>query len=313
VRQLREELYAGSPHLRRRLEAAGYRPWRFRGVEDLAGLPTSDLAELTTLPTRDLLLRPAPRAMKELWPFGRKLALVLAGGRAARLLGQAYDPVLATQEQGLAVTWTQTDLELAGEFGARVLDLCGLTDGAQLDLRLGEEPSFAGLMLARGAQRSGLALEENARSLAVPSAHALEQLGRLPNPAALELVLLVGLPPDQDLRRELEQLAPKAKLATCWCCGPARVALVAGPTERGTPPSDLLLFPDLVAAERVDPATGEPCADGAPGELVLTGLGNHGTALLRFRTGVQAGDIDWNPCPRSGRRLPRVKSLEPLS
>lgn len=302
VRQLREELYAGSPHLRPRLDQAGYEPWRFRGTRDLASLPTSSLAELSALPAQKLLLRPAPRAMKELWPFGRKLALVLAGGRAAHLLGQAYDPVLATEEEGLAVTWTQTDLDLASEFGVRALDVCQLGPGAELDLRLGADPSFASLMLTRGAERWGIALVEGAPALALPTSRALEVLAGLDNPASLELLLLVGLPPTQDLRQGLERLAPRAKLATCWVCGPARVALIAAPTPMLAPPADLMFFPDLVAAER-----------GTAGELVLTNLGSHGTALLRYRTGVRASEFDWTPCPHSGLKLPRVRSLETLS
>ena len=55
---------------------------------------------------------------------------------------------------------------------------------------------------------------------------------------------------------------------------------------------------DLEVLEVVDALSGEP-SDGA-GDLVLTTLGWHGTALLRFQTGVLVGGLETDPCPASG-------------
>ena len=276
VRQLREELFAGSPHLRPRLGAAGYEPFRFRGARDLADLPTSDLASLRGTAPEALVLRPSPRAMKELWPFGRKLALVLAGGRAAGLLEESYQPVLATEEDGLAVTWTRTDLALAGELGARLLDLCGVERGP-LTLRLGDTPSFARLVLSEGAQRLGLELGEGAEIVALPAADASGIDARH--------VIALGLPS-----------ADRPQACSLWTSGPARVAAVHVPGDDG-----LRFFPDLVAAECVDEDTLAPADEG---EVVLTNLGAHGTALLRYRAGLRAR-VDWTPRPPFGA-LPRL-------
>jgi phenylacetate-coenzyme A ligase PaaK-like adenylate-forming protein len=49
--------------------------------------------------------------------------------------------------------------------------------------------------------------------------------------------------------------------------------------------------------------------DGADGEVVYTGIGGHGTCVLRYRTGdVAIGGMTWAPCPHCGRTLPRLSS-----
>jgi len=214
--------------------------------------------------------------MKELWPFGRKLALVLAGGRAAGLLEESYQPILATEEEGLAVTWTRTDLAMAGELGARLLDMCGIQRGP-LTLRLGDTPSFASLVLSEGAQRLGIELGEGDEAVAVPAAEARGVRARR--------VVALGLPSEDH---------PEA--CSLWTSGPARIAALHVPGDEG-----LRFFPDLVAAECIDEDTLAPADEG---ELVLTNLGSHGTALLRYRTGLRAR-LDWTPRPPFGA-LPRL-------
>lgn len=68
-------------------------------------------------------------------------------------------------------------------------------------------------------------------------------------------------------------------------------------------------YPDMEVFEIVDPATGETLPDEADGELVYTCLGGRGTVVLRYRTGdIVRGGIRWAPCPRCGRRVPRISS-----
>jgi phenylacetate-CoA ligase len=47
----------------------------------------------------------------------------------------------------------------------------------------------------------------------------------------------------------------------------------------------LHLFEDEFICEVLDPATGEPVPEGAPGELVMTALGRTGFPVIRYRTG----------------------------
>jgi phenylacetate-CoA ligase len=58
-------------------------------------------------------------------------------------------------------------------------------------------------------------------------------------------------------------------------------------------------------AEVLDPATGHPCAEGEPGELVITNLGRAGWPAIRYRTGdvVVAGTRSCE-CGRSFLMLP---------
>jgi phenylacetate-coenzyme A ligase PaaK-like adenylate-forming protein len=69
------------------------------------------------------------------------------------------------------------------------------------------------------------------------------------------------------------------------------------------------LQPDLGVFEVLDPKTLEPVPDGAPGELVYTGISGHGTCVVRYRTGdLATAGITWAPCPHCKRTLPRLGS-----
>jgi phenylacetate-CoA ligase len=66
------------------------------------------------------------------------------------------------------------------------------------------------------------------------------------------------------------------------------------------------LLDDEFAIEVLDPATGEPVADGETGELVVTALGRWGFPVIRYRTGDLV-ELHPEPCPAGhpGRWLSR--------
>lgn len=66
------------------------------------------------------------------------------------------------------------------------------------------------------------------------------------------------------------------------------------------------LYPDMEYFEVVD-KEGNRVKDGEPGELVYTALGWRGSVVLRYRTGDICPGIEWGPCPRCGRTVPRIK------
>lgn len=270
-RQLREELLAGSRYLRPRLEKAGYHPIRFRTRRDLGTLPLTDLPTLTGVRAEDLWLRPSPRAMKELWPFGRKLAMSMTGKRAQGILEHAYAPVLATVEEGLPVTWTAGDLDLTTEQGSRFLSLCGVTAGSRVSDRLGEEPTFGRFCLRRGAEALGATLVEEGAEFTL-----LEEEGPVEGTPIL-----------------LGSLAHEGPAARWYPVGPARVAFFQLPGSGSNP--QVHFFPDLTCVEKVDE------------ELVVTNLAYRGTALLRYRTGL-AGQPDWTRAD-GALSLPRIQSF----
>jgi phenylacetate-CoA ligase len=69
----------------------------------------------------------------------------------------------------------------------------------------------------------------------------------------------------------------------------------------------LHIFEDHFYPEIVDPATGEPLAEGAEGELVLTTLSKQAMPMIRYRTrDITAIVPEPCPCGRSVRRVRRI-------
>jgi phenylacetate-CoA ligase len=70
----------------------------------------------------------------------------------------------------------------------------------------------------------------------------------------------------------------------------------------------LHVFADVFLPEIVDPATGEPLAEGVDGELVLTTLTKEAMPLIRYRT-RDIVNITREPCGcgRTGPRISRIK------
>ncbi len=68
------------------------------------------------------------------------------------------------------------------------------------------------------------------------------------------------------------------------------------------------LWEDYYLLEIVNPQTGEPCASGEVGEIVLTTIYRDATPILRYRTRDLASFID-EPCPcgRTHRRISRIQ------
>ena len=59
--------------------------------------------------------------------------------------------------------------------------------------------------------------------------------------------------------------------------------------------------------EVVDPKSGEPVANGQPGEIVFTPLDSRGTVVLRYCTGDYIdGGLTYAACPHCGRQMPRL-------
>jgi phenylacetate-coenzyme A ligase PaaK-like adenylate-forming protein len=131
-----EELYPFSAHYRRMFDAAGVRPRDIRTVADLRRLPLTTKQDLLAAQSneatkRDFVLVPTPGAIKQHWPFLRKLALVLGGAGAREILRASYTPNFLTFTTGrsadpVAFTYTPYDIDLLGEGGARLLDVLGI-------------------------------------------------------------------------------------------------------------------------------------------------------------------------------------------
>jgi phenylacetate-CoA ligase len=327
---------------------AGVDPRRFRGVDDLRRLPFTTRADLASAQAQgaglELALRPG--AIREHWGFSRKLALVLGGRKAAEALRLGYAPALVLQdrqrgEPTLELTLTQSDVDVLGEVGARAVDLLGLAPSARLLSAVAGPANAAFWVSTLGAVRSGRCLRTEVGApgelldvleswrpnvLLAPIAVA-RRLARSARSTGRDLSALNTLVVDAEgtSAKHIESLhadlaacgADGARVARAWIPPVARLAFVESPISEGDGDAQgggIHLMPDLCVVEVIDPISLELVAEGQPGELVITTLCGHGTAVLRYRTGCwAAGGVSWSPCPVSGRTLPRVLSeLKPL-
>lgn len=105
ARYVREELYPFSARHRRVFDEAKVRPDDIRTVADLRRLPfmtKQDLLAAQEDPARklELILAPTPQAIRDHWPFFRKLAVALGGARAREILRRDYTPNFLTFTTG---------------------------------------------------------------------------------------------------------------------------------------------------------------------------------------------------------------------
>ena len=347
ARYVREELYPFSAHYRKVFDEAGISPRDIRKVADLRKLPFSskrDLleAQVDEKKKRDFVLIPSPLAIREHWPFARKLAVALGGARARAILRRDYTPIFLTFTTGrssapVLFAYTAHDLDLLGESGARLLDVFAVPEeGARLVSMIPFAPHLAFWQVTFGAIHS--------TRLVIPTGGG-KVMGTSGNVKMLERFQptgIVGVPgfvyhvlrEAEEKRVDLasvkqiflgaEKVTPglKIKMAEALeACGArdvsilgtygfteARMAFGECPTSYTTT-SGYHLYPDLGVFELVDPLTGEPVGEGETGEIVYTPIAGHGTILCRYRTGdLAVGGMTWEPCPHCGRTVPRIAS-----
>lgn len=280
-----------------------------------------------------LLMRPTLEQVKAR-ATGTVLTAFLASIRrdgtdgARRALLTEYKPIHVHRggaENDLAIGYSRSDLDRLHRCGARAAAVLGLDDSDYLVSAVPAGPNldFFGVyhlalgasMLALHPRGHGDPLERiidsfaliPATAVAVHPAEAIE-LARLlgeadANTARVDTVILVGPPPRPEQREEIVAAWRDAGADN----GDLTVrSLFAPPEGRALWAEDaaggLVTYPDLEVLEVIEPSTLEPTA--GPGELVYTSAGWHGTALLRFRTGVYVdGLVDEEA---SGRFVPRL-------
>jgi phenylacetate-coenzyme A ligase PaaK-like adenylate-forming protein len=344
---VREELYPFSAHYRRVFDEAGVDPGSVRSVADLARLPFTtkqDLLEAQTDPARkrDFILVPGPRSIKAHWPFGRKLALVLGGGRAREALRYNYTPNFATFTTGrstepVVFTYTPHDLEVLGEATARMFDLIEVaaTDERVINM-MPFAPHLAFWAVTLGGFAKGVMVLPTGGGKSMGTAGNLRLIERMKGtaivgtPGFVYHMLRSGNAKGTDFSsvRKVtlgaEKVPPglKIKMIECLQRGGAGEVVISGtygftearmawaecPAPADESPG-YHLYPDLGVFEVVDPESGEPVGEGQDGELVYTGISGHGSVVCRYRTGdMVVGGLTWEPCPWCKRTLPRISS-----
>ena len=344
---VRSELYPFSAHYRRLFDEARIEPRDIRTVADLRRLPLSSKKDLLDAQAdeqrkRDFVLIPTPQAIREHWPFGRKLAVALGGARAREILRRDYTPIFLTFTTGrssapVVFTYTSHDIDLLAEAGARLLDVFAVPEeGPRLLSMIPFAPHLAFWQVTFGALRS--------TRLVIPTGggKVMGTAGNLKMVERFKPTVLIGVPgfvyhvlregqekgADFSTIRQIflgaEKVTPGLKLKmaeSLAACGAKDVSILGtyGFTEArmafGECPtsyeqtSGYHLYPDLGVFELIDPQSGEPVGEGETGEIVYTPISGHGTILCRYRTGdVAVGGMTWEPCPHCGRTVPRIAS-----
>ncbi len=341
---LRESVLPFSKHYGRLFAREGITVEELHDWSDWEKVPFTSKKDLLTIPgsaakTRDFVLIPDEKVLKRrpstIW---KAVTRGPAGAKAA--LEREFRPILMTSTTGrssdpVPFLYTQHDLDNLAIAGRRMMEICdSRADWRHLNLfpfaphLAFWQAHYAGLgyntfCLSTGGGKV-MGTEGNVRLLdkIQPDAligmptfvyHVLQQAVEAgihsPN---LKRIVLGGEKVPDGMRRKLRSLCAElgsrevAVMAT-YGFTEARVAWPECPFSADEESGGYHLYPDLGLVEVIDPETGRVVPDGEPGEIVHTPLDGRGSVVLRYRTGDHiSGGLVHEPCPRCGRRLPRL-------
>ncbi|HEY2430164.1 MAG TPA: hypothetical protein VGI06_14595 [Acidimicrobiales bacterium] len=326
ARYVRRTVYPYSAYYRAVLDRTGVGS-RVRGRADLARVPPTDLAvvgdpgQLVLRPDVGAIVRQGHRRLA-----ARTVAAKVAGGMHGfnrRIVEPDFKPLLWVLSDGVPIGYSAADLRRLGARGAAWLARAGVRRDDVIVGLLPAGPSVGYWQLVHGARHGGASaihldahvdaglveriapsvLAGDAQHLTVLLAEARDEGHRLAN---LRTVLVVGDPLGSDVRHRLQALSGTAAVVGAWA--PAGVRALWTECREGAERSD----PVGYHAWDEDVLELAPTGDGAaPGELLWTGIGWHGSAVLRLRTHTTAA-LESSVCPACGRSGGRVIPLAPV-
>ncbi len=265
------------PYYREQLDARGVRPRDIRSLDDVRLLPFTDKT-----------------ALRDTYPFGMFAVPLDEVVRLHSSSGTTGKPIVVGYTRGDINTWTEMTARVAAAAGVHRGDLVdmsflyGMFTGGW-GMHYGIERIGATIIPAGSGnterhimmmQDFGTTVLVSTPSYALYLAEVGESMGVDFRGLPLRLGLFGGEPSSSAAKREIEaRLGMKAtdNYGLSEVMGPG----VSGECEcaRG-----LHIAEDHVLWELVDPRTGEPAAQGEPGELVLTPLTKEAFPVLRYRT-----------------------------
>lgn len=331
---------AASPFWQRHLAAAGVDPDTVRSVTDLRRIPPvrgRQLADAGGPGGPDLVLRPEEDQVKATAPASTLLRIAAAirrggvDGKRLTLL-EEFAPLVVwgvEPDGALTVASTRSDLDRLHRTGARAAQLLGLDWRDTLLSLVPPAPTLlywgvVHLALATTMLRVGSEQPDDPHAaaaatrlapvtvVAVPPARAVRAAAELSEAGAalgrVRTIVLVGPPPDEEQRQRITDawatvVGSAPVVRSLWA--PAAARGLWAECHQGT--TGLHTYPDLGVVETLDPVSGQPASGG---DLTVTSLGWHGTALIRFRTGHHVRELTTDPCPACGRTVPRVVGVE---
>jgi len=297
------DIYERSAFHRGRLDRAGLGKNGVRHLRDLARLPPMILEDVRS--PGDLLLHAGAQAMT-------------TGGRKA----DRHWPLQWVRSGGVPLGYSARDLTLLGDLGRRLLESGGITRTDVLANLIAPGASRDFWQLALGAQRAGVSAVSTGPgadvgdldifSPTVLAGEAKELIRVLDSAAVLEVlqrvhtVISVGqLPTERQSEKLAERIAANSgAVLRAWA--PDGVLALWGQCRGG---SGLHTWPQAELLEVVDPLTGLATPTGRPGQLLWTGTGWYGSAIVRFDTATFVAAVP-GQCPSCGRMSLRIEPVE---
>ena len=278
LRETLERVYAHVPHYRRAFDAAGVTPADLRTLADLARFPFTTKEDL-----------------RQNYPFGM---FAVPRGEVSRVHASSGTTV------GLPVVgYTHDDLDVWAEVMARSIYAAGGRPGDLVHVAYGYGLFTGGLGAHYGAERLGctvvpisggmterqVTLIEDFKPriiMVTPSymlaiADEFERQGVDPASTAMRIGIFGAEPWTEGMRAEIER---RLCIDAVDIYGLSEVMGPGVACEFVESKDGPTIWEDHFYPEIVDPETGEPVADGEPGELVFTTLTKEAMPVIRYRT-----------------------------
>src|SRR5215218_1125678 len=270
--------YEGQAPYRAKCQAAGVHPDDCRSLEDLGRFPFTSKADL-----------------RDAYPFGM---LALPREQCVRLHASS-----GTTGRPTVVGYSARDIETWSDLMARSLHAGGARPGDILHNAFGYGLFTGGLGVHYGAERLGctvvpmsggfgerqvqLIREFGARVVLMTPSYMLaiadefERQGVDPASTAMRIGIFGAEPWTEGMRAEIER---RLRIDAVDIYGLSEVMGPGVACEFVESKDGPTIWEDHFYPEIVDPETGEPVADGEPGEMVFTTLTKEAMHVIRYRT-----------------------------
>ena len=270
--------YERVPHYRAKFDAAGAHPRDLKSLADLSRFPFTTKSDL-----------------RDTYPFGM---FAVPRSEVVRIHASS-----GTTGKPTVVGYTARDISTWADLVARSLRAAGARPGDLVHVSYGYGLFTGGLGAHYGAERLGLTVvpfgggqtEKQVQLIqdfkpdiimVTPSymlaiADEFERQGIDPRASSLRLGVFGAEPWTNEMRRELEA---RMGIDAVDIYGLSEVMGPGVANECVETKDGPTIWEDHFYPEIIDPATGEPVADGQEGELVFTSLTKEALPIIRYRT-----------------------------